>query len=509
MGDRGGVLQRAARGLLGAVAPVALWVLPSACSLFPDELNLSPLYRHRVDPEGNLVELDFLWPIIHWAKDESGSTDTRLRPLWRRVDDATGTQAQHQFLVPLGTARSDPEEDSIRLLPLLSYRNRWHMGEPEQWDIDWWFTPLIWGGSSATGEDYLAVIPIYGTICDFLTYDRLGFFLFPLHLWTERGDTTGNHFLWPLIGWGGADDPKRPHWWRVLPFYGESIRPGEAESYTVLWPFFNWGRDRLHTEHPNDKFFFFPLIGWKSGGAFLSWTFLWPFFRHGHKVDNELTKGEEGDFYYWDFPWPIFRIRVDTWSERHLRQFWLTPFVSSTRTKKQDSLVLLFPFLWFRRFWDKIADRSDTFILPFFWKNRIRYKKSGRLGTDEKLADDAFEEAEDFHWRLYPFADWREERNGNWRFRTLDPYPFEGQFAGFRPTYDFVWTLFEATGDARGNGRVRTFANVYASRNFAGRRFQSSVPFLFNYESDEQSGVKTLRLLQVLPIRWGGKGASK
>ncbi len=491
------------RWLLGLCGLLVL----GGCGVLPDEFNLSPLYRHRIDPAGNLVELDVLWPLVHWEQDEAGTTDTRLRPLWRRVCQADGEHTRHEFLVPFGEARSDPEETVIRWFPLFYYREHLHEGKLGFWDRDWWLTPLIWGGSSATGENYLAVFPIYGSIPQFLSYDRFSFLLFPLALWTQKGDTSGTHLLWPLIGWGGADDPRRPHWWRILPFYSESIRPGKSESYSTLWPFFHWGRSRLDKKQPYDEFFFFPIFGWKSGGAFLSWTFLWPFFRHGHSVaeDKDPLDGKPGTYSFWDMPWPLFRILDDTWSDNHIHQWWITPLISMTRTLRQESLVILLPLIWLRSFWDKSSLREDTYVLPFFWKNRKRYKKKEFAGTYKKLEDDAaFETAEDYHWRVWPLADWREDREGNWRLRALDPYPWDNdQARGIRPAWDWVWTLASVEGDARGNRRVGSFANIYTSRNFAGRRFQMSVPLLFNYTSNANGG-KTLRLLQFFPISWGG-----
>ncbi len=457
-----------------------------------------------MDPDGQLVELDVLWPLIHYERDADGTTDLRLRPLWRRTENATASKVEHQFLVPLGEARFDPTEDVLRFLPLFYYREHLHEGRAGEWDRDWFFTPFIWGGSSAGGEDYLAVFPIYGSIPNIFTYDRFTWILFPLLWWSQYGDATGVHMFGSLISWSSREDPNRVHWWRVLPFYGETIVPGKSESYMALWPFFHWGRDRLDKQHSYDSFFFFPLIGWKTGGAFFSWTFLWPFFRHAHKTAGVADEPGK-DYSHWDILWPIFRYIEDTWSDNEFHQWWITPLVSSTRTKKQESLVLLYPLIWLRRFWDKLQDRSDTYVLPFFWRNRIRYKKAGHRGTLERFDDaEKFEASEDDHWRLWPLADYREDRHGSWRWRALDPWPYDGYFTrGVRPAYDFIWTLAESSGDSKGNRRVRSLANVYTSRTFAGRKFQCSVPWLFNYEQEENGG-STLRLLQVLPVRWGG-----
>lgn len=496
------------RGIRRIAAFLVCWtLLGTSCAWLPAEFNLAPLYRQRMAPDGRLAELDVLWPLIHWERPDEGGQDLRLRPLWRRVSSEDGTETRHEFLAPFGEGRFDETEDVLRLFPLFYYRNHLHNGIAGQWDKDWWITPLIWGGSSALGENYFGVFPIYGSIPQFLSYDRLTWLLFPLFLRTTKSDMTGTHLLWPFIGWGGSERPNRPYWWRVLPFFAKSIDPGKRESYSTLWPFFHWGRERLDKAHPYDSFFFFPFVGWKTGGAFLSWTFLWPFFRHAERSAN--SDDEEGGRYsYWDFPWPLLRWLDDEWSEKPLHQRWITPFWSRTWTDRQDSTVWLYPFIWLRRYWSKMRDRTDTFILPFFWKNRIRHKSVEHRGTYERFDDDdKFEEGEDTHWRLWPLADMRSDRDGAWRFRALSPWPYDGTYAtGVREAYDWVWTLWHDEGDARGNRRTRSFAHLWSSRNFAGQRYQSSMPFLFNYEAEAgEDGVRTLRLFQFLPIRWGGK----
>ena len=495
-----------AKAKLRALVVSAAALATSACGVLPVEFNLSPIYRQRIDPDGNVVEVDAFWPLFNWQRREDGGSDVRLRPLWRRIADAEGTRSEHEFLVPLGEARFDAEEDSIRFLPLFHYRQRLEHGKKGQWDRDWHVLALLWGGSSWDGENYFAFFPFGGTVIDFLTYDRITFALFPLFLQTERhGKVTGTHFLWPFVGWGGGDEEGEPSWWRVLPFYGQSIHPGKYESYTALFPFFHWGRERLDKPHPYDSFMFWPLFGWKSGGAFFSWTVLWPFFRHGHKVDNEASKGESGEFTYWDFPWPIFRYKHDTWSDDFKKQFWIMPFYGSSQTPKQDSEVVLYPFYWNRHYWNKVSDHRVQRLLPFWLNARTRYKKVDEQGTlDPLLPDSAYEKEEDRHVHLWPLVNHKSRRDGRYKTSALDPWPYDGYFAkGIREAWDWSWTLFEIRGDEAGNWRTRSFLDLWTSRNFAGRRYQCSVPWLFNYV-EEGDGRSTLRLFQFLPIRWGG-----
>lgn len=506
------------RRCLTSIALLAA-IFATSCTMLPAEFNLSPIYRHRIAPDGRLSELDVLWPLFHWERARDGSEDVRIRPLWRRVKSEDGSKSRHEFLVPLGEGRFDETEELLRLFPLFYWRKHLHNGIAGQWDVDWWLTPLVWGGHSTLGENYFGVLPFYGSIPQFLGYERLTWILFPLFLRTENsykktvdGKTTsslatGTHLLWPFVGWGSSEDPARGYWWRALPFFAKSVVPGKRESYSALWPFFHWGKDRLDKPSPTSSFFFFPFFGTKTGGAFFSWTFLWPLFRHaGLSEEGEAAKN--GEYTFWDLPFPLLRWLDNTWSSKPLHQRWVFPFYQRTWTDRQDSTIWMWPFVWLRRYWNKVRDQQDTWILPFFWRNRIRHKKAEHAGTRVAFDDDdKYEAGEDDHWRFWPLADHRTDRYGNWRFRALSPWPFDGYFArGVREAYDFAWTLWHEEGDAAGNRRQRAFAHLWSSRNYAGQRYQSSVPFLFNYEAEDgEDGARTLRLFQFIPIRWGGR----
>ncbi len=471
-----------------------LFTLLSSCGVFPDELNFSPLYRHRVAPDGRLAELDILWPLFHWERMEDDAHDLRIRPFWRRITSKDRKKIRNEFIAPLGLSYEDEEEFSLRFMPLFQYREHLHEGRKGAYDRDWMATPLVWGGSSTLGENYFAFFPFYGTLKNFLTYDKISFALFPLHLWTKRGKTKASYYLWPLIGWGSSEEPDRPHWWRVLPFYGESIYPGHYERFTALWPFFHWGRERLNTDTPASSFFFFPLFGYKSSAAFLSWTFLWPFFKHGHaRQSNE----KEGDYSFWDFPWPLIRYLRNSWDKKNLRQWWIMPLVASTMTKTQRSLLLLYPLIWNRHFEDQRRIRDDFWFIPFFWNIKVHAKKKDGSKGKQLLK----------HTRIYPlFRRKKENRRKNWQI--LAPWPYDGQFAaGVDPAYDWIWTLATREEDRRGNSRFRSFAHLFSSRNFAGRRYQASVPFLFNLEKNED-GSGVFRLFQFFPFSWGPLKAS-
>src|SRR5262249_18726701 len=143
--------------------------------------------------------------------------------------------------------------------------------------------PFLWGGTREDGkEESFAFFPFYADLKQWLFYERFQSVLFPLWVrTTNREVEKTNTLLWPLISWGGSGDPNGPRWWRVLPFYGQDIRPGRYEYYSVLWPFIHWSVDALETADPVHSFLVFPFYGkqWSDKGDVSSWAVLWPFFR--------------------------------------------------------------------------------------------------------------------------------------------------------------------------------------------------------------------------------------
>ncbi len=90
--------------------------------MLPAEFNLSPLFRQRLDENGKVLELDILWPLIHYEVTADGGSDFRIRPFYRRVEKGdlvpNARATDHQFLWPLGRVRCNPDETSARLWPL-------------------------------------------------------------------------------------------------------------------------------------------------------------------------------------------------------------------------------------------------------------------------------------------------------------------------------------------------------------------------------------------------------
>lgn len=441
----------------------------------PGELNLSPLYRHRLDQDGTVREMDVLWPVFHYRKTDDAGFDFRIRPLYRYVSEDEETD-EHQFLWPLGRVREADGETRSRLFPL--WRHHARTNEDGERETDWNIALLAWGGSSDSGdEDYFALLPFYADIPKFLTYDRVQIHMFPLHVALEKRDNHAHLLLWPLIGWGGNESGSK-RWHRILPLYGVNIDEEKFERYTALWPFINWGRENITSDDPISRFFLFPLLGWQTNSQVAGWSFLWPLFQG-------LQDGDR--LYKLDLFWPIYRYQEQRGDDADSVQWWLWPIVGRFHSAAKKAWSFLWPLFWWSKHEDYAGTEDQQQLLPF-------YRRVQRQRADGSQED---------YLQLWPLYH-REERQDAERWQLLSPWPWRNRHgAGYQEHYGFLWTLAQGQ-QTPDTSSFELAGNLYTSAERDGRT-QSSVPFLFNYESDE--GGATLRLFQFLPIPLGAPSA--
>ena len=279
-----------------------------------------------------------------------------------------------------------------------------------------------------------------------------------------------------MIGWGGNDDGTATTR-RFLPFFSAVVDEKRYARYSLLWPFVHWGSESLDNEAAHDYFMLWPLFGWRSGAKVSGWSFLWPFFGHT-EIDGRLSKT--------NLLWPIYRRYVDTSESTPIDQWWIWPLIGHTVTNDQRAWSLLWPLIWWREYDDPEGAQKQRWVLPFYWSVH-RDRPDGTEDDFVKI------------WPLW-HAQSRHDGTGDWS--VLSPLPWrEGNAYGVEEAYGWLWTL--AKGHDRGpdDHAMHLAAHAFTKRQRGGR-FQMSVPFLFNYQSDDSGNV--LRLLQFLPIPLGG-----
>lgn len=494
VGDRGPTTIRGGSPA-GLLALLAMLVLPSmlgGCTFLPAEFNMSPFYRHRLDENGEVLELDVLWPIVHYEQTPEGGDDFRIRPLWRWVTQPPeagyahrGTVQEHQFLWPFGRVVSDDIETSSRLFPLWWHRVR--EGEDGQRETDWYFLfPFVWGGGNEDGsEDYFALFPLFASIPEFLVYDRFSWFLFPLYLGLEKDGQSIHQVIWPLLGWNVDHAGKGREYAKLWPLFSYDHDPARYTRHWLLWPLIGWGWEKLWTEDPTWTLWLWPLFGRQSSETVDSWTVFWPFFQDNH--DREHYREV-------NILWPFYQSR---WAknEDNLEQWWLWPLIARTESDRFYAWNFLWPLVWIRTYLDPEGVETHRWVVPFYTHVRQDYHDGG---------------ADDFY-RFWPFFHTDTRRDGSGEWSLLSPWPYRGGNAyGVDEAYGWLWTLARSRSRTATDHSFELAANLYTSRtrrtDEGKTRTQSSVPFLYSWDGDEDGGV--LRLFQFLPIPFTGSGTS-
>lgn len=271
-------------------------------------------------------------PFAEGAATASGASMLAVRPFFSHEEAGTNELARSvtDILWPLGTVTSFQDNGHWRFL--LFYGT--HGSTPDAPDAyRFRFFPFYYQGRTRFGEDYFALFPIGGKICNFMTFSRARFVLFPLYADGVNGGVEFRTWLWPFYL---ERHGKNVDQFRLWPFYGtrehRSLHQTEKTRF-VLWPL--WTETEKRGAYVNgDGFVLFPLFGHSEfdrakRGREESWSLLPPLFSY--------SRGDDG-YRRWNAPWPFIRgLDMDDRYERH---FWPLAGVS-TNAHLQSSY-----FLW-------------------------------------------------------------------------------------------------------------------------------------------------------------------
>jgi hypothetical protein len=282
----------------------------------------------------------------------------------------------------------DAERDQTWLYPFA--RTRFERGSPrEERTLGIWFD-----GTTAEGESYGGLFPLWGGLRDRLGMDRIDFALWPL--WA-RGARAGYHetqVLWPIFAFGRGDGRFKL---RVWPLFGIERHEGVFSHRFALWPFLHWRRDRLDSETPSRAFYFFPLYGRRDSGPRWFRFYLLPLY--AHQGDSE--RPEAGRV---DVVWPIF-----SWARQSNGEEWIALRPLYSRRRNDAEIVSSFGLGLFGRARLRNADVEQN-EWRLLWAGRLGRRLE--LGREMRRAD------------LWPLYRWQQvtEADGSESGFTRVPY---------------------------------------------------------------------------------------
>ena len=390
-----------------------------------DNTNFAPLYQSIKSNES--VHKRGLGPIYEDTQTP-GHTRFAIRPLYSNEYLAEGDKEAHDYLWPLAYSRRLKEATSARYL--LYCKSNHDIHDPKSGERDWLF-PLWFQGQSYQGNKYKALFPIHGKIHDFLSYDTVGFTLFPFYVTFDKMDTHSYSYLWPFHSNSKKADGSA-HAFRILPFYANSVKHESHKSRSIIWPFYHDGYS-LNQKKPAEWYFFFPFYGRYSSPDAEKTTFLWPFFS-SYKSKNKNTLNA---------PWPFHTKGKSEERSGPVSKLYFWPFYLENKTPETKRQIWLWPFICqFEQTRPKDSQKLNWF-LPFYWN--YRYYKEAKL--------------KDQHIRFWPFYSYS-KRNGHTLHKILDIWPqrdhptIERNFSPLwhlytsyhdeqKSRHDFLWGLYQ------------------------------------------------------------------
>ncbi len=451
-------------------------------------VDFAPFFSIDTDVAGNR-RWRALGPLVDVRRSDDGRDFLAFRPFYTRSDEILpGTVEQH-VVWPVWIRRKVEEESQWSLCQVVF----WHDWDVEDSDSRYSFRvlPFYFQGRDSKGESYLGVLPIAGSIHEFLLQDKISFVLFPLYARLQVNDVKTWGCPWPFISGTSGNGVER---FGIFPFYGTSKRKTDYEKYYVMWPFWNHATFRF-TNDTGYAYILFPFYGHAKLDTQETFFILPPFIR--------FTKGEKMNLVY--CPWPLFQK-----SSGEKEKLYIWPLWGKKSQFDRTTWFFLWPLVLGERHMDnKKVESRRTVVLPVFFLE-TRRQKSDTVDSEDTLLSKQLKV-----WPLISY--WRVE--DRYLFRAPSLWPFrdykaiERNYAPFWTLYsrsrwghvtedELLWGLFRYRRSEEGASDLSLFPLFSISREDENRgRSWSFLKGLVGY--DRAEGAKSLRLLYFFKIGLG------
>lgn len=312
--------------------------LPSSPNSAPLEARqFGPFYEHITAPDG--------------------SSRTSLRPLlYTHIESPKDNASLTEVLWPLYASHSLDSTLNWRFLTV--YGRNADTNDPASASHLWAF-PLWFHGRTSNGQDYAALFPLYGTLRDFLSYDRFSFTLWPLYSTAEKYGIHSTYILWPIYSHA---EGKGIHNTRVFPFWGHITKQGAWDRSFLLWPIWNQATYFKGDSPDGSAWTLFPFAGHTDRPTVEAWQVLPPLFqvargRGRFQGDRQILA-----------PWPL--VRISDIRDTHKRHFY--PFYATTWTTNTSKTTVLWPFYHQSHAFNANLSRREWTFAPLFHRTLVQ-----------------------------------------------------------------------------------------------------------------------------------------
>ena len=412
-----------------------------------------------------------------WQHEQAGSQETwGVPPLFTRVTDRDIDSTEFDFLYPLLTYDRFGMEKRLQLFQLLSLAGGQSQSATNARRLTL-FPIYFQQWSAEPSNNYLAVLPFYGTIKNRLQRDQIHFALLPLYIQSRKADVVTDNYLFPIFHLRHGDGLAG---WQVWPLigrehktptvktnhWGDAIQvPGHDKSF-VMWPLYIHQSAGAGSTNPSDSTLIFPFYAASHSPERDSMTAPWPL---GLTLTDDRARG----YREWGAPWPF--IVFARGSKTTSRVF---PFYSKATDGTSLSQWYLWPVYKFNRVTSAPLDRQRTRILFFLGSDVI--ERNTETGAYARRTD------------VWPLFQRRRDRDGSARLQILAPVePFIPLSKSIDRNWSPLWSLWRAESNPRaGTASQSLLWNLYRHDSTLDSQRTALLFGLYQRERDAQ-GART------------------
>lgn len=387
-----------------------------------------------------------------------------LRPLYANFKDETTAYRYKAILSPLYYREETNHWYTWTSLFFFSGTGIKHEEGDEEDDI--LLTPfLFWGKGDTPKENYLSIYPFYGKMKNKLSYQEIRYFIFPLllfPLYSEWNYKTyeAKSVLWPLTLRGKSETRDEL---RVFPFYSHKVHTGKYKRYSILWPFFQWGEERMDKKEPSSYHLFFPFYLAKDteSGSMKSRAFLWfpilnSLFSYGYDKKTGQT----------NYSALFIFLQYTTSEKKDTEKFVIFPFYGHSYYAGKSAEFITPFYISLSQNTNHLKAKS-TFLLPFFSVMKQEFVGTGR---------------EDLYWKLWPLIRYHRDAEGNLSWNTISMIPV--RFEAMEDIWEPIFSIIEYKKLVNGEKRLHLVTRIYSQR-WSDKELSIHIPLLVEFNKNE------------------------
>lgn len=464
------------------IAYVCLFFCPSVFG--QDDFHAGPLYDtfqltlapgHRTEVMGPL-----------YYNQQSGSERIwALPPIYSHDTDPSVEMVQNDYLYPIMTYRRYGTEYRWQFIQLFSFAG----GEdPNGFQDVRRFTifPIYFQQRSPlTNDNYTAFFPFYGRLKERLFRDDIFFIMFPIYGETRKKDVINDNYLYPFFNVRHGDGM---HGWQFWPIvgaehkivtlqtnnWGDVQTNGGHDHLFVLWPIHFRQNNGIGTDDPEKIRADLPLFYLQRSPQRDSTSVIWPLFMW---INDRGQKYRE-----WQMPWPIVIIARGE-GKTTTRVF---PLFSRAHNNTLEDNFYLWPVYKFNETHSAPLDRRRTRILFFLFQNTT----DGNTGTGKEKRRVDF----------WPFFVYHRDFDGNKRLQIIAPLEsFVPDNPNIERDWSPLWSLWRAQDNVKTGARSQSLLwNLYRRDSAPGTKKISLLFGLFQYQSNVETKKMRLFFIPVI-----------